>query len=477
MIRTFARDALVYGAATILTRAASLLVVPIYTRFLSTADYGVIDLLTIAGNLILLTVALEISQAVARFLPEGDEDHKVAVASTALLFSVGMYALFAVAAIVAAPEIRSTLLDGAATDLTVRLAVVATVLNGIFQLTSGVLRFQLRPSQFAAASLTSSLGAIGLGVLLVAVAGIGVDGFFIGQIIGGHIGVGMTLAFSRGLYRPSFDPARLRSMLGFSVPLVPSSIGVFVFLFIDRLAISQLMTVSDVGVFGIGYRLASAVTLISFGAQMAVTPLVYARHEDPGTPAALERIFRYYVGGAAMLGLGLSLFAPEILMVLTTPSYFGAASVVPFLVPALILANLYVFMPGLGIAKRTTWFAIINLSGAVLNVALNFLLIPRLGIVGASLATLTSAGMVFAAYAVASQRFYPVPHEWARLASAAMVVTAVYLLVIQVLLELVPGVVLMGAGMVVALAAIAALGLLRRPPAAPVSPRPVASDP
>ena len=477
MIRTFARDALVYGAATVFTRAASLLVVPIYTRFLSTADYGVIDLLTIAGNLILLTVAFEIAQAVARFLPEGDEEHRVAVASTALLFSVGMYALFAVVATIAAPGIRSALLGGAATDLTVRLAVVATVLNGVFQLTSGVLRFQLRPSQFAASSLVSSLGAIGLGVLLVAVARLGVDGFFVGQIIGGLVGVAMTLAFSRGLYRPSFDPTRLRAMLRFSVPLVPSSIGVFVFLFIDRLAISQLMSVSDVGVFGIGYRLAAAVTLISFGAQMAVTPLVYARHQDPGTPAALERIFRYYVGGAAILGLGLSLFAPEILMVLTTPSYFGAATVVPLLVPALILANLYVFMPGLGIAKRTTWFAIINLSGAALNVALNFLLIPRMGIVGAALATLISASGVFAAYAVGSQRFYPVPHEWGRLAAATVVVTAAYLLVSQVDLDLGWGLLLKAGAMVLALGAIAALGILRRPAPAPLIPRPAPHDP
>lgn len=462
MIRTFAKDALVYGAATVLSRATSLIVVPIYTRFLSPADYGVIDLLTIAGNLILLTVALEISQAVARFLPESGDADKVAVASTALLFSGGAYALFGIVGLLAAPEISAWLLDGAAGDLTVRLAVVGTCLNGIFQLTSGVLRFQLRASRFAIASLSSSLIAIVVGVVLVAIADAGVDGFFVGQILGGTVGVALTLAFSRSLYRPTFHGARLRSMLRFSTPLVPSSIGVFVFLFVDRLAISQLMSVSDVGVFGVGYRLASAVTLLSFGAQMAVTPLVYARHAEADTPMALERIFRYYVGGAAMLGLGLSLFAPEILHLLTTPSYFGAATVVPLLVAALILANLYVFMPGLGIAKRTTAFAIINLAGGVLNVALNLLLIPLMGIAGAALATLISAGGIFSAYAVASQRLYPVRHQWLRLASAVVAVSVVYVVVSQFDLDLLPGLVLKLGAMLVALTAIIALGLLQR---------------
>ncbi len=462
MIRTFARDALVYGAATVLTRATSLIVVPIYTRFLSPADYGVIDLLTIAGNLILLTVALEISQAVARFLPESHDADKVAVASTALVFAVGAYTLFGIVGLLAAPEINLLFLDGAASELTVRLAVVGTCLNGIFQLTSGVLRFQLRASQFAIASLSSSLIAIVVGVVLVAVADAGVDGFFVGQILGGSVGVAMTLTFSRNLYRPTFHAARLRSMLRFSTPLVPSSIGVFVFLFVDRLAISQLMSIADVGVFGVGYRLASAVTLLSFGAQMAVTPLVYARHAEADTPIALERIFRYYVGGAAMLGLGLSLFAPEILRLLTTPSYYGAAAVVPLLVAALILANLYVFMPGLGIAKRTSVFAIINLSGGLLNVALNLLLIPLMGIGGAAFATLISAGGIFSAYAVASQKLYPVPHRWLRLASAVVAVSIVYAVVSQFDFDLVPGIALKVGGMLVALVAIARLGLLQR---------------
>ena len=228
------------------------------------------------------------------------------------------------------------------------------------------------------------------------------------------------------------------------------------------------MTVSDVGVFGIGYRLASAVTLLSLGAQMAVTPLVYARHRDPATRLALERIFRYFVGAALLVTLGLSLYAPEILRLLTTPDYYGAASVVPLLAPALFLANLYVFMPGLGISKMTRAFAAINLSGAALNVILNLLLIPQLGIAGGALATLISAAAVFGAYAVGSQKEYPVPHDWARLASAVVVVVAAYIVAIQFDLDLVATMLLKAAAMVVAVMGLVALGLFAGASRAPV---------
>jgi O-antigen/teichoic acid export membrane protein len=203
---------------------------------------------------------------------------------------------------------------------------------------------------------------------------------------------------------------------------------------------------------------------------MAVTPLVYARHRDPATPLALERIFRYYVAAALLVGLGLSLFADEILRVLTPPMYYDAAPVVPLLVPALFLANLYVFMPGLEIAKRTTTFAAINLSGALLNLALTFLLIPRLGIVGAALATLISAAAVFGAYAVGSQRAYPVPHQWHRLATAVVAVSVVYAVVSRIDLDAVATVLLKAAAMIAALAVVSALGLFRRVSLASVIP-------
>jgi O-antigen/teichoic acid export membrane protein len=461
VIRSFARDALVYGAATVLSRATSILVVPIYTRFLSTADYGVIDLLTIAGTLVLLTVAIEISQAVARFLPEGTDEERIAIASTALVFSVGAYAIFGVVGWIAATEIRTWLIGDAADDLTVRLAVVATCLNGIFQLTAGVLRFQLRASRFAIATLSSSVVTIAVGVLLLTVAGMGIDAIFVGQIVGGMIGILFCAAFSRRLYRPILDFEWLGPMLRFSAPLVPSSIGVFVLLFVDRFAISQLMTVADVGVFGIGYRLASAVSLLSVGAQMAVTPLVYARHADPATPKALEQIFRHFVAAALLVGLVLSLFAEDILRIITTPAYFGGAVVVPLLVPALFLANLYVFMPGLEIAKRTAAFAVINLSGALLNLALNFLFIPILGILGAALATLTSAAAVFTALAIASQRVYPVPHRWPRLLAALASTVAVYVAVTRLDVEGTSGLLVNAAGIGVVVVVMHRIGLLR----------------
>jgi O-antigen/teichoic acid export membrane protein len=109
-----------------------------------------------------------------------------------------------------------------------------------------------------------------------------------------------------------------------------------------------------------------------------------------------------------------------------TPEYYASALVVPLLVPAILLSGMYIFGPGLGIAKKTGVIALINIIGAVLNTSLNFTLIPLLGIRGAALATLLSSITVFAAYIIYSQNLYFIPHTWLRLAGALLLTIGVF---------------------------------------------------
>lgn len=419
MLRDFVRDSAIYGGATLLVRGLSLLLLPFYTRVLSTGEYGLVDLSTVFITLVLLTVALEVSQGIARLFADADADERVGYASTALWFSIGAYGLFVAVALPFAEDLSAILFEAPERADLMRLVIVSAAPSGLFQLLINQLRWRLQPMAYAAGSLTFAFISIGATIVLVLVAGLGVFGVLLGQLIGAAAGGALCLYLARDLYRLRFDRDKLLEMLRFSLPLVPSSVGVFVTLYIDRFAIKELMTVEDVGLFGIGYRIAAVVSLLVLAVQTAITPLVYARYRDPDTPAQLARVFRYFVGGALVLAVGLSLFAREILVVVTTPAFYAGAAVVPLLAPALLLSAMYVFAPGLGIAKRTGTQALITLAGAVLNTILNFILIPVWGIVGAAAATLISAAVIFAAYMITSQRLYFVPHGWGRLTLAA----------------------------------------------------------
>lgn len=427
MLRAFFRDSLLYSAAGLLSRGISVLLVPLYTRVLSPADYGALDMLMAFGALVNLTVALEVTQGVARYYPEASTpEEKGRIASTALWFTLGAFSLFLAVGAYFAPGLGTLLLDSPERASLVRLSVAGIWAGGLFYFAQSQLRWQLQAARSAAISVLMSVTTAVVSVYLVVVERAGVAGLLWGLLAGSALGAAAGLYLTRASYRYGFDRARLAVMLRFSTPLVPSSIAVFVAMYVDRFAIKELMTLDDVGLYGVGYRLASLAGLLMLGFQGALTPLVFTHYRDPETPGQLARLFRYFVAFALLVVMGLSLFASELLLVFTTPAWVAGAAVVPLLAPAVVLSGMYIFAPGLGIAKRTGGIATITIVGAALNTALNVLLVPRLGIAGAALGSFVSALAVFAAYMVASQRFYPVPHRWGRL---ALVVLACVVLV------------------------------------------------
>jgi O-antigen/teichoic acid export membrane protein len=393
----------------------------VYTRVLAPAEYGAIDILNIFGNLVALTVALEITQAVARFLPDADSlAERRRLVSTAALFSLGAYSLFLAAALVWSGELRALTVGDAVPPEVMVVALVSIWATGIFQMAQNVLRFTLQPRAYTVSSLAFSLVSIVVSVSLVVLFDAGVLGVMTGQLVGGLVGTTVAVWYGRTMYLPFISWERLIRMLRFSAPLVPASLGVFVMMYIDRIALNEMTTLASVGIFGVAYRIASIVSLLMIGFQLALTPLIYDRYRDPSTPVELARVFRLFVAGASMLGMSLSVWAPELLRIATTPEYYEAAVVVPLLAPALLLASMYVFLPGLAIAKRTRLIGLITIGGAVINTGLNLALIPVMGVRGAALATLMSAGLVLAAHVVASQRHYHVPHRWRSLGAAGM---------------------------------------------------------
>jgi O-antigen/teichoic acid export membrane protein len=184
--------------------------------------------------------------------------------------------------------------------------------------------------------------------------------------------------------------------------------------------INHYLSLNDVGLFGIGFRVAGMVGLVIVGFQGALTPLIYAHHRDPSTPAQLARIFRIFVAFALLMFLMVSVFAKDIMLVLTIPAYYDAANIVVFLIPAILLSNMYIFAPGTAIEKKTHIILLINVGGALLNVLLNAVLIPHFGIEGASVAKLISYGLVFGAYMWFSQQLYYVPHGWKSMMQATL---------------------------------------------------------
>ena len=412
MIGRFGRDALIYGATTVLARGTAFLLVPILARALDPADLGVVELVAVSITFVNILISLEIGQALARYVPDtANTGQTRSIASTALWFVIGAYSIVALVSLVLLSVIDPARLTG-----TTGALVLATASVGIFLLMQGQLRWELRPHAYAVTAIAyAAMTLLGTGALIL--MGAGLAGVFLGQAIGAAVGIALVV-LSRPAFGWTFSISWLSRLLAFSLPLVPATIATLGALFVDRFVIGAARSLEDVAIFAVGYRIAAAVGIVISAVQLALTPLIYAGYRRDEAPEEIAAAALLVSGGALSLWVIVSVLAPEIVGVVGTQAYAESATVIPFLSLSIILAGLVVFAPGLTIERRTRSVAMIAVAGLILNLALGISLVGVFGIVGVAFATAGTAGVVLGLMWWFGRTFYPIPFHGQRLAAA-----------------------------------------------------------
>lgn len=384
------------------------------------------DFISVICSFLSVTMALEVNQGLARYMPECSEDPNArrGYSSSAMGFSFSVYTILVAVVFHWDKPIAQRLLGTSSDGTLLKLAVLAFWVNALTYAFQLQLRWTLRARASAIYATVTCLLTVSFSVCFVLGLGWGLRGIFLGQVVGGGIAAVLGFALTRDNFALMFDGEKLKRMLAYSVPLVPSSMGVVAALFIDRVVIKKMMTLSDVGIYGVGYRISSLITLTMVGFQSALTPLIYAQHTKLKTRDDLARLFRSCSALGLILFMGLSFSAGPVLDLLAPRGYSSAVKVVPLLTLAILFSGLYVFAPGLEIVKSTKVVAVINLTSAFVNTGLSYLLVPRIGIQGAAYATFLTSFAGFVTLMCFSQRHYYVPHLWRPL-GASLVFTVV----------------------------------------------------
>lgn len=423
MIKVFFKNSIIYTVGTVLTRGVAIFLVPIYTRYLSPAEYGIIDLFMVVAAIINLTIALEISQAIARFYQEGkDKEEKASYTSTAFWFTFVVYIVYFLISWLFSDSFSKMLLDSNEYKMVFVLASLAIATNGTFYFTQNQLKWQIQPRDSVVASIVNVVIISMVAIYLLVTTNLKVESIFIGQIFGNTVASIVAIYFAKSSYKFIFDFQKLKEMLAFSSPLVLSGVGVFIAMYIDRIAIKELLGLEELGIYGVAFRFAAVASLVMIGFRSSLIPLVYKHYKEAQTPKNVSKIFNIFSILALLVVAGSILFSKEVLVLFATEAFYGASSLIALLVMSTFFSNMYIFAPGIGIAKKTKLIAMITTSGALLNTVLNYTFIPLLGLNGAAYATLMSSIIIFLLYVMLAYKYYPIPYKTKRLLLAFAIV-------------------------------------------------------
>ncbi|MBS1889573.1 MAG: oligosaccharide flippase family protein [Actinobacteria bacterium] len=421
-LRRLATTGAAYTAASILSKLIAVALLPLYTRHLTTPDYGAAEVLFAAVVTASIVVRLGLIEAVLRFYYREDEDPKRIVGAT---FS-GLFWFSTVGALVALPfaePLAQALLDphtpaalASGTELT-RIAIGGLWVATLFEYLLTLYRLDERARAYFVVTITNVVATIALTVILVVGVGDGARGLLLGSYLVGALFVLGMIAEQRRRLTLRVDPPLLRRLLRFGLPTMPAEVSLYLLNFADRLIITRTLGLGEAGLYSLAVKFAQAVNVLVRGFQLAWPPLAYSIRDDDEARRTYATVITLFLAGCTWMVVGLWLLARYLLRFFAAPEFFDAYEVVGLIAAAVTLYALYMVMVVvLGRTGRTEFNLPAALAALVSNVALNLILVPPLGIVGAGLALVASYLVVVALMHWFTERLFPVPYEWGRLA-------------------------------------------------------------
>jgi O-antigen/teichoic acid export membrane protein len=370
-----------------------------------------------------LTIVLQfgISSAFFRFYFDAeDAAGRRLVLRTSFWFTMTMATLgLVVVSAFATPLAQWLFGDAGAANLVRASAVALWAQLNYLQLTN-LFRVEERSVAFVLASLTNILITVGATLVLVVALDKGPMGVIVGNFTGTLAVYLALLGYRREQLGLQMSRPLLRQMNHFGLPLVPSALLLWVTNFSDRFFLVKLTDTSEVGLYSVGVRVASAMVLLLTAFRTAWPAFAYSIKSDDEARQTYAWVLTYLVLISTWIATALTLVSPWIVDWLTTPEFASASRVVgPLAFAAVSFGGYIVLAIGIGRARRTQFNWIITGIAAVVNVVLNLTLIPPYGMMGAALATVAAYTVMFVGMAWWSQRVFPVPYQWRRVATAA----------------------------------------------------------
>jgi O-antigen/teichoic acid export membrane protein len=428
-LRRLATTGAAYTAASILSKVIAVALLPLYTRYLTTEDYGAAEILFAAVVAASILVRFGLIEAILRFYYLDDEGPARVVSST----FAGLFWLSTLGALIALPfagPISELLLPnpeelgGSAPEL-VRIAIVGLWVLTMWEFLLTLFRLEERARAFFVTTLLNVVAAIALTVVLVVGLDEGARGLLLGSYATGAVFVVGLIALQWRRLSLRFDPALLRRLFRFGLPTMPAEVSLYLLNFVDRIIIVRTLGLAEAGLYSLAVKFAQGVNVLVRGFQLAWPPLAYSIRDDEEARRTYATVVTLFVAGCAFVVTGMWLFSCWIVRALAAPEFFASYEAIGLVATAVTLYALYlVLVVILGRTGRTEFNLPAALVALVANVVLNLLLVPPLGIAGAGLALVASYAVVLGLMYGFTQRLFPVPYEWGRLLRVVFTVAA-----------------------------------------------------
>lgn len=420
---------LIYGLGDMIVKAINFLLIPLYARHLAPDEYGVYSLVLTFQFILVVILGLGFSSAIFKVYNDVDsEDEKNEVISTALIFLSG-WGILAIAVFYFSSGFIAELIWSSTERAILLKLLFAAVFFDMFRLLAlALLRAREQPVSYSIINIVNLLVLVGLNIWNVAIRQRGVQG-----ILESLLTASILISISLGiiLFRKigfRFSVARLKALLNFGIPLVPSGVAAWGLSATSIYFIHHYWNETEVGYFGLGFRFGAILNMLLVRPfRTAWLPFMFSIQKEERANRVYSLALTYFVLAGSFVFLGLSVLGREIVTLAATTKYLDGYHIIPYIALAYLFYGMYNTVDvGVLVTSRTKIYALVTICAAILQIGLNLILVPRFGISGAAVGMMLSYMALFIAMYFTSRHYYTIRYEWNRLLKIAIVTFLIY---------------------------------------------------
>ncbi len=416
-VRNFGKSAIIYSIGNVGLRAASFLIIPLYTHSLSVEDYGL--LVTLLTTMQFMNIFINQGSGIAfiRFAGEYDRTPQggCLIGSSLLVNVLGGVAVM-LATLAALPLFKPILHTGDVLQYMMLTGLASVSHTFCFQVLS-FYRARGQAGKFMIFGIGSAVILILANLVFLYIFHMGVIGALLALIFTYGAITAYTLADVLPQTGFGISKGMFTKILRYGFPLIFSMSGQFIMGNSSMYFISYYAGLSQVAIFSLGYKLAvilDIVLILPF--QLAFEPFVFANSGNPRIRETLSRLFSYLTLSLVFVSFLILILSRALIPIVAPPQYAGAYVILLFLLPAVGVKGVSYFGEVmLNMVQKTHITGFTVALWAVLALAINFLLVNRYGMYGAIIAANVSTFLSAISMFVIGRRFFPIALQWRRL--------------------------------------------------------------
>ena len=377
-----------YTLGNILPQAAGFILLPIYTRYLTPADYGIVSSMQVLSTILAVFFTLAIDRSIYRlyFDYKTDKDKKDYLGTiTISLFFISISVLLLL-------FICKGILGQIYKSIEFYPFHVYAILTAFFSVFSLLpkIYFQIneKAGKFVFISIIQFFLSTGFVLWFIIEEQAGAAGMLKGKMIANIVILPLFIYILYKTINFSFKIKIIKESLSFSLPMIPALLSAWILNLSDRVFIERYFDLQDVGIYSLGYKIAGLVLVFTGAFNLAYNPVFFKLANSEKQEKAKKTLFKYnniYVIVLLIVVFFISLFSKEAIQLLLDPKYFEAYKIVPIIAFAHLISqtggllNLSIYQN-----KKTLQIMYMILGSATINILLNFLLVPEFGAYGAA---------------------------------------------------------------------------------------------